>query len=320
MKRFLSIASMCLAVVAVATGQDTLVVHEWGTFTTIAGEDGTALEWRPFAATNDLPNFVYEIGGLPHGIREYLPKGEMMAKVRMETPVIYFYSAQEAQVSVKVDFPDGTITEWFPAAHRIGAGIDWGRFRIVPGEKANLRQDDSNSHYYAARETDAAPVIVCGGEGWQYEKFLFYRGVGNFGLPLAVKLNGDKVHVRGDDSNELGEVVVFENSGGNIGYRVASVSDGVAEIERPALEQDSIDAVCSELEQVLIAQGLYEKEAKAMVNTWRDSWFEEGLRVFYVLPRVSTDAVLPITIEPAPAELVRVMVGRVEIITPEVEN
>ena len=57
-----------------------------------------------------------------------------------------------------------------------------------------------------------------------------------------------------------------------------------------------------------------------MVNTWRDSWFEEGLRVFYIVPRKTTDAILPITITPAPTELARVLVGRTEIITPEMEQ
>ena len=54
-----------------------------------------------------------------------------------------------------------------------------------------------------------------------------------------------------------------------------------------------------------------------MVKTWRDSWFEPGLRVFYILPRQTTDRILPIALDPQPTELVRVMVGRAEIITPE---
>ena len=57
-----------------------------------------------------------------------------------------------------------------------------------------------------------------------------------------------------------------------------------------------------------------------MIKTWRDNWFEEGLRVFYILPRQTTDAVLPVTIEPRPTELVRVLVGRAEVITPEMEK
>src|SRR4029077_19842287 len=66
----------------------------------------------------------------------------------------------------------------------------------------------------------------------------------------------------------------------------------------------------------LASEGLYPREAGAMVNTWKDSWFdEEGLRVLYVLPRSWTDATLPITFVPDPRDLVRVMVARAEIIS-----
>jgi hypothetical protein len=44
------------------------------------------------------------------------------------------------------------------------------------------------------------------------------------------------------------------------------------------------------------------------------------LRLFYVVPRALTDKTLPLTLEPEPAELVRVLVGRTEIITPEMEQ
>ena len=71
----------------------------------------------------------------------------------------------------------------------------------------------------------------------------------------------------------------------------------------------------------LVSAGLFQREAVAMVNTWRDSWFaEDGLRVLYLLPRAWTDATLPLEIDPKPQGLVRVMVGRAEVITPELEN
>ena len=38
-----------------------LVVHEWGTFTSIAGKNGVALEWRPLNGASDLPKFVNSI-------------------------------------------------------------------------------------------------------------------------------------------------------------------------------------------------------------------------------------------------------------------
>jgi hypothetical protein len=78
--------------------------------------------------------------------------------------------------------------------------------------------------------------------------------------------------------------------------------------------------VIQDLRQALVAGGLYYKEADAMIKTWRNSWFEPGLRVFYVLPRSTTDEVLPMQIDPQPDELVRVLVGRTEVITPEMEK
>ncbi len=77
----------------------------------------------------------------------------------------------------------------------------------------------------------------------------------------------------------------------------------------------------TQMAEGLVAEGLYPAEARAMVNTWRDSWFaEDGMRVLYVLPRAWTDTTLPMRIKPAPHELVRVMVGRAEVLTPETEN
>ena len=66
---------------------------------------------------------------------------------------------------------------------------------------------------------------------------------------------------------------------------------------------------------MLIANGLYPAEAAAMLETWGDSWFEEGTRVFYIVPRPVVDSVLPLSIGPAPASTARVFVGRLELIT-----
>src|SRR5207245_10217803 len=79
--------------------------------------------------------------------------------------------------------------------------------------------------------------------------------------------------------------------------------------------------LCQTTANALVIEGLYQREAQAMVNTWRDSWFEEdGLRVLYTLPREWTDRTLPLTLDPKPRELVRVMVGRAEVFTPATEK
>src|SRR6478672_4285440 len=301
--------------------KDRLVVHEWGTLTSIAGKDGVALEWRPLNGPSDLPKFVHSTANLNTGLRHINSKIELTAAVRMETPVIYFYSNREMSVSTKVDFPRGKITEWYPLARAVGNGIDWGKMKVQPGAPFNLPADYSDNHYYAARETDAAPLQVCAtnGHATEQEKFLFYRGVGNFDLPLAVTLDSNRVTVRNTTKDPIAQLIVFENRDGKIGFQIIDNLSGTTTIDRPALNQ-STDVVIQRLRNALVIAGLYDKEADAMIKTWRNSWFEAGMRVFYILPRPATDAVLPITIDPRPDELVRVLVGRTEIITPEMEK
>src|SRR5437879_6837310 len=86
-----------------------LTVHEWGTFTSVAGEDGAAIEWDTLGCTSDLPKFVND-----YGYRGF--KFRLQGSVRMETPVLYFYSPRELDAHVRVAFPQGLITEWYPQA------------------------------------------------------------------------------------------------------------------------------------------------------------------------------------------------------------
>src|SRR5689334_13205271 len=89
------------------------VAHEWGTFTSVQGADGVQLWWAPLIKT-DLPSFVYSAdrseGAVPVSSGE---RKSTSALVRMETPVIYFYSSSERAVDVRVVFPMGRITEWY---------------------------------------------------------------------------------------------------------------------------------------------------------------------------------------------------------------
>jgi len=83
------------------TRPDALTVHEWGTFTTVAGPDGQPIDWLPLAGPSDLPCFVEHFG--TNNLFKVAPPASgqltyaqastrMKAKVRMETPVLYFYS------------------------------------------------------------------------------------------------------------------------------------------------------------------------------------------------------------------------------------
>jgi len=224
-------------------------------------------------------------------------------------------------VSAKVDFPKGKITEWYPQARAVATGINWGTMKIEPGAAFNLPADYSDNHYYAARETDAAPLQICAtnGRAAEQEKFLFYRGVGTFALPLQVTMENSRITLRNSGKTPIAQLIVFENRDGKSGFQTVDNLSGTSTIDRPSLDQNP-DAVIQHLRQALVAAGLYDREADAMIKTWRNSWFEPGVRVFYILPRLATDEVLPMQIDPRPDELVRVLIGRTEVITPEMEK
>src|SRR5262245_25993179 len=84
-----------------------LVVHEWGTHTLVVGSDGSLLRGLHHEE-EDLPSFVYD----------RIKQGQLVGPVidKMETPVLYFYSASPLSMKVSVDFPRGVMTQWFPLA------------------------------------------------------------------------------------------------------------------------------------------------------------------------------------------------------------
>ena len=307
-----------------APSADGLVVHEWGTFTSVAGVDGQAVEWRPLSGPSDLPCFVTMLS--PLAIYKTATGSTQLsairATVRMETPVLYFYGPREQTVSVNVRFPQGLITEWYPRAEVPAVNapirltqqtgqIDWKQVTITPGANPAFLVEDGASHYYAARATDAAPVRV----GGDAEKFLFYRGLASFQVAIAARSIGDRTLVLENAAAPVRGLLLFENRGGRMGYRVLDRLEGAAQVTAPDLKHD-FASLRRELESLLVAHGLYPREAAAMVETWRDSWFEEGTRLLYIVPPAMVDEILPLRITPAPERVTRVFVGRLEIFTP----
>jgi hypothetical protein len=114
-------------------------------------------------------------------------------------------------------------------------------------------------------------------------------------------------------------VILFERRGEKLGFRVLGPLRDEASLPMPTLG-GSLDSLTSHLEGVLISQGLYPDEAHAMLETWKTSWFEEGARLIYIVPRTFVDSVLPLNIKPAPTKTVRVFLARLELITPATQQ
>jgi hypothetical protein len=314
------VLALTLSSLTASQTRSDLTVHEWGTFTSVAAADGTAVEWSPQSGPVDLPCFVRR---MPSFVKLWMP-----GTVRMETPVLYFYSPRDTQVDVRVSFRRGAITEWFPNAGVSPANVTiedlrspefvgsiaWRNVKVAPSADASFPTDGMRSHYYAARRTEASPIEVNG----ERERFLFYRGVGSFAPPFTAVVNADGgVSVANPTGEPVGDVMLFENRRGVIRYDLRHATTSRVTLRATPIDDES-PMPFSELEQMLVAHGLFAKEAKAMVDTWRDSWFEEGARIFYMTPRKTVDHVLPLAITPAPARVERVFVGRLELVTPSI--
>ena len=305
----------------VVRSDSSYVVHEWGTFTTITRGDGKDLLWHPLVAASELPGFVTDIRGWS--------KVDLRGTVRMETPVLYFYAKAPLSIDASVQFRGGKFTEWYPDAQsdRKGSSLRWPRVDLTPLPASAqalppFPREAVDNHYYRARAVDATPLRVETKKGAQHERFLFYRGVGSFELPLRVEYAGSGLRVTKKGKSPI-RYLVFERRGKKVDYGVyvaGGAKNGLVvplPFDRGGVRWDS-DHV-EALERMLIYSGLYRKEAKAMLASWKHTWFEEGRRVIWIVPQDFTDKVLPLRLEPKPKEAVRILVGRIELIDAQLE-
>lgn len=328
-----------------------LTVHEWGTFTIVAGSDGTAIPWwtTQHRGPAELPEFVK--------LNPFGAKLGSAFTMRMETPVLYFYPDAPMRATVRADYPGGKITEWFPSAVTPGKqGVEaapagsnpagpisggqatW-QIDLLPPEHAAKELlpvvNERGRHYEHARHVPDAWLVKSATENGpdEVEKFVFYRGAGDgaFLSQIAFSSNGnlEATQYFGPAAETMFVVRVTPDG---MGWTKASGLTGTVEDKpREALPLNIPDqvqplvlartALGAALVSELVGGGLTDAEARAMVATWSDAWMgEPGLRVLYVLPRSWVDAVLPLKITPKPERLERVFVARVEQITPDQEK
>lgn len=333
-------------------------LHEWGTFTSVSGSDGKLLP-GVHLEEEPLPGFVYAHDGMEPGAgreRGRWARPLVGVTIRMETPVIYFYTDKPFDARVDVKFNGGSISQWYPQRsggeapppmrRYLTKGLEepdpeQNRMDLSRGYNGSIRWDvkvepagdDAMGRVFRQRETpswifprhtDSALVTNKQGES---EKFLFYRGVGNFQPPAVFTSSGaGEVSLRNTGTATIPGMIAFElNNESNARWTGAhNINPGGAtqiSLSAKSFEKDWRARVYNEAVQMLVSAGLYRKEADAMIQTWWPSYFERaGFRVFWVLPQNSTDAILPLTVNPPPQKSVRVMVGRTEILSPVFER
>jgi hypothetical protein len=312
-----------------------LTVHEWGTFLVMQGSDGATLDGM-YHEEHALPSWVHSRSKDQLRIPSVLTKGE--------TPVIYFYTDRAQRVSVKVDFPQGVWTQWYPQASLVGpqvtasaseldpsnGHIEW-HADIVPvgtGPAPNLPEAPKDALWHHSREVDAAYVRTQDQSRPQFERFLFYRGLGRTGLPVTLTTDAGGTIQSPAAAPELRHLFILRVENGKGSYRyLPSLAPGqslkgVIPAAKDGLPMAQFtQKIADDLAARLAETGLFDKEARAMVNTWKSSYFgSDGIRALFVLPQAWTDRFIPMTIRPQPASLVRTMVGRLEVLSPERER
>ncbi|WP_165228646.1 hypothetical protein [Aquisphaera insulae] len=334
-----------------APGSD-LIVHEWGTFLAMSGSDGTSLDGM-YHEEHALPPFVHARS------RDQLRMPSIFLKG--ETPVIYFYTDTPQRVQVGVNFPKGVWTQWYPQAQRVvpslaehaqrGDKVANGRIcwnvDVIPRkiaeellerrdpESPSLPATSEDSLWNFARNVDAAYVRALNSARTpavpEFEKYLFYRGLGEARLPVKFEeSSGGRIAVESVPTLAEGirDVFIVRVENGRAAYRhlpLLAPGTSAAGVIPAMTEARPLDeftrSIADDLAGRLTAAGLYEKEARAMVNTWTSSYFQsEGIRLLFVLPQAWTDAFIPMGITPRPKQIVRVMVGRIELLSADRER
>ena len=274
--------------------------------------------------------------------------------MRLETPVMYFYPPKSQSLpqtlDVGVKFHSGWLTQFYPNAavaapdinrnqnynwltHDTVGSLDWNQLQV--GTNSDGPQTDEPV-WLAPRNVRATAVKSADGES---EKYLFYRGLGNIESPLKIASNseGTKLSLRSGFSEVLQPKqtekiralwLVQIRSDGSTAYRTLepiTVSGDSGKV-LTVIKGDFNDAdfsiqnrerLQSQMHAALVADGLFDEEATAMLTTWEKSYFRNGgLRLFFIVPRAWTEHYLPLTIS-QPAEITRVMMGRTELISSE---
>ncbi|MDB6110406.1 MAG: hypothetical protein JWR69_2156 [Pedosphaera sp.] len=338
-----------------------LVVHEWGTFTSLQNAQGEAIGG---INTDDepVPSFVHRFYNYqlirpteaPNSVFKGIPSCHPDVTMRLETPVVYFHPppGQPAlrDVSLSATFHGGWLSEFYPGAESDAPGVQSNRMSFGPLRSSTVSTlawnglsvggdwvgPMTDAHVWTSpRAVKAAAVRTAHGE---QEQFLFYRGVAHIDAPLAISqvAKSEELVLRSQCAPEMcREQALKVNSlwlvdirtNGEVAFRPippVTLSGGkkfltrVSSLFNPAdYNTGNRQILEASLKRALLAEGLFEDEAQALLNTWESSYFKSaGLRVFFMVPRAWTDFYLPLKLS-TPAEITRVMVGRIELETPK---
>jgi hypothetical protein len=299
------------------------------------------------------PSLILQSDGAPLVFNKGIVGCHPDVTMRLETPVLYFHlpkgMATPLTASVKVAFRGGWLTQFYPGADT--SGFSRGE-HLTAKTTGTLAWNDltiggafdgpqtTDAVWVAPRAVEAASVTATNHES---ERFLFYRGVGHLLCPLQVSRSADSrtlegraqvtdaaakclplalrnlwlLSVRADGACAFRALPSVTAVAPAAGQRAPVLFSTASEFAAADYSRANFRKLRKDMRSALQAEGLFADEADALLNTWEASYFKSaGLRLFFLVPRAWTDFYLPLEVS-VPSEITRVMVGRLELVTPE---
>jgi len=287
MRRIIALTVIVLSIGFVARAENVpLVIHEWGTFTSLQDEKGNSLPGIS-EDVEPLPSFVQSFQLIDTG-KGISPLVSPQITMRLETPVVYFHLPRDAapmKVSFSATFLGGVLSQWYPHAEnsmspasvpqiteKTRNKLTWEDVTI--GKPAASEFPQTNSPIWLApRKVDAADVIASNG---QAERYLFYRGVGHLDAPLRVSRIGSDLRITPQFAPELGISNTLHmgsmwyldvKSDGAVAYRrIEPAINATAALTRAEFNSTqysvaNLAKLRNEMKTSLVSEGLFDDEA-----------------------------------------------------------
>jgi hypothetical protein len=246
-----------------------------------------------------------------------------------------FYPRAEAAVEVDVErvnakIEAGLIKSWDGAVlnNYVLGRLRWRN--VALGNDLTIPRTSSHA-WLAPRRVRSTGVTIPSGEG---ERYLFYRGVAHLDAlvqtelsPAAVRLRAPRrLHWMRAPSMTLGNLWLVDiRPDGSAAFReytqigIAKNAASRELLRIPLFAAKDYTAsglgdLRQSMKRALVAAGLFEDEAEAMLETWKESYYRTpGLRIFYTVPDEWLSYFLPVRIS-IPHEMTRVLVGRIDLV------
>ncbi|MEP6495869.1 MAG: hypothetical protein ABJF01_24530 [bacterium] len=243
-----------------------------------------------------------------------------------------FYPAGKAWVELDRDHVDAKLGPTVPwdgtvLNNYVVGGLRWTGVSLkqtvpLPATQSNV--------WLAPRRVKAWGVVAESGES---ERYLFYRGVAHLDAVVRTERSANDVRVLAPSHVEWmrGPSATIDNmwfadirADGRAAFRrnkriiiaKSALSAEPARFTAFSASDYSTNGLAElrrSMKEGLVSAGLFDDEAEAMLETWKESYFRTpGVRVFYLVPAEWIAYFLPLQIS-VPNELTRVLVGRIDL-------